>query len=67
MAGAIEVYKLAEKHPCGSRHKYPFKTVPYIMNVFLDGLIAFHAARTIPSETEEWLAIGLESMILLRR
>lgn len=66
MEGAITVYELSLDHPFGSRNVL-FKTVPYITSKFLDGIIAFYSARKNKSEERKWLAIGMESLRLMKK
>jgi len=64
MDGAITVYKLSTGHRFG---KPNFKTTPFIMGVFLDGLIAFYAARKKKSTEKKWLDLGLESLNAMKK
>ena len=66
MDGAIEVIGLSSKHPFGSRLE-AMKTPQYIMSVFLDGLIAFYAARKKKSTEKKWLDLGLESLNAMKK
>jgi len=65
MDGAIEVYGLSSNR-FGPRFMF-MKTTIYTMSVFLDGLIAFYAARKNKNEEEHWLAIGMDSLTLMKK
>lgn len=65
MEGAVEVYELSLNHPFGPRMKY-VKTMPFIMSVFLDGLIAFYSGRK-NREEQKWSTIGVNSIKLMKK
>ena len=62
MDGAVEMYNLSLDHPFGARMKQMMKTMPYIMNIFIDGLIGFYAARKHQEDEQEWFTIGEKAM-----